>query len=144
MDCLDRHTYPRNGRPTSLVGRSLAPPNDVRTIGLNTVPPRVTVEQFRALGLTARESQVVLTLTEGMGAKGAARQLRISVPTVHKHLEHVFRKLGVHNQLSVLMMVVDAVMRSPSLGGDPLLEHGAGTGGPSIAPASVEAPGSRV
>jgi DNA-binding NarL/FixJ family response regulator len=48
-----------------------------------------------AAGLTAREGEVLSALARGATASQIARDLAISTRTVHKHLEHVYRKLGV-------------------------------------------------
>jgi len=48
-----------------------------------------------AAGLTAREREVLAALTTGRTAGEIARELDISPRTLHKHLEHVYRKLGV-------------------------------------------------
>jgi DNA-binding CsgD family transcriptional regulator len=48
-----------------------------------------------AAGLTAREAEVLSALARGATASQVARELQISPRTVHKHLEHVYRKLGV-------------------------------------------------
>ena len=45
--------------------------------------------------LTARESEVMSALAGGATPQEIARELQISVRTVHKHLEHAYRKLGV-------------------------------------------------
>ena len=48
-----------------------------------------------AASLTAREREVLAALAAGGTAEEIARELRISPRTLHKHLEHVYRKLGV-------------------------------------------------
>jgi DNA-binding CsgD family transcriptional regulator len=49
-------------------------------------------------GLTARESEVLAALTTGATPAQIAFELDVSRRTVHKHLEHVYRKLGVTHQ----------------------------------------------
>jgi len=51
-----------------------------------------------ATGLTPREGEVLLALAGGATPSQIARELAISRRTVHKHLEHVYRKLGVTHQ----------------------------------------------
>jgi DNA-binding CsgD family transcriptional regulator len=46
-------------------------------------------------GLTARESEVLAALVTGATPSQIALELDVSRRTVHKHLEHVYRKLGV-------------------------------------------------
>jgi DNA-binding CsgD family transcriptional regulator len=49
----------------------------------------------RAPALTVRESEVVSWLAAGRTDRQIASALGLSPRTVHKHLEHVYRKLGV-------------------------------------------------
>jgi DNA-binding CsgD family transcriptional regulator len=58
----------------------------------NGVPPPLPS------GLTPREAEVLAALAEGATPHQIARELHISPRTVHKHLEHVYRKLGVSHR----------------------------------------------
>jgi DNA-binding NarL/FixJ family response regulator len=51
-----------------------------------------------ALGLTARESEVLLWISSGKSNRDISDILNISPRTVNKHLEQVFTKLGVENR----------------------------------------------
>jgi DNA-binding NarL/FixJ family response regulator len=53
--------------------------------------------------LTSRELAVLHLLVEGCTALAMAHRLGISVRTVQKHLEHVYRKLGVGDRLSAVL-----------------------------------------
>jgi DNA-binding CsgD family transcriptional regulator len=57
--------------------------------------------------LTPRELAVLGLLDEGLSAVAIAHRLRISVRTVHKHLEHIYAKLEVGDRL----MAVSAARR---------------------------------
>lgn len=57
--------------------------------------------------LTAREQEVVAGLLNGSGDREIARALRISERTVHKHLEHIYRKTGLNARAQVVAMVRD-------------------------------------
>ena len=48
-----------------------------------------------ALGLTARETEILGLVARGLSDAEIARELFLSVRTIGKHLEHVYRKLGV-------------------------------------------------
>src|SRR5204863_5030509 len=48
--------------------------------------------------LTQRELAVLVLLADALSPQAAARRLGISVRTLHKHAEHVYRKLGVHDR----------------------------------------------
>ena len=50
-------------------------------------------------GLTGRELAVLRLLDEGLTAGAIGHRLGTSGRTVHKHLEHVYRKLGVRDRL---------------------------------------------
>lgn len=59
--------------------------------------------------LTPRESVVLAMLAAGSTAEGIAARLLISPRTVHKHQEHLYRKLGAVDRLT-------AVLRGQELG----------------------------
>ena len=52
--------------------------------------------------LTAREHDVMRCVEDGLSNNEIARRLRIRPPTVRKHLEHVFDKLGVRSRTAAL------------------------------------------
>jgi DNA-binding NarL/FixJ family response regulator len=74
-------------------------PDDTTTIAQRA-------EQVR---LTARELVVLSLLAEGLTATSIARRMHISPRTVHRHLGHVYRKLGASDRLA-------AVVRGQRLG----------------------------
>jgi len=71
-------------------------------------PPVIDSATTRA-GLTARETEVLLLLSQGLLARSIAGRLQVSERTVHRHLGNVYRKLGAHDRLL-------AVQRGQSLG----------------------------
>lgn len=64
--------------------------------------PRVPATDYRwpfdDRGLTARESEVLALLAEGMPNARIAQCLFVSTETVRSHVKQVFRKLGVHTR----------------------------------------------
>jgi DNA-binding CsgD family transcriptional regulator len=56
----------------------------------------------RAPALTARETEIVRLLADGLTARSTARELRLSVKTVEAHKLNVMRKLGVHKRSELL------------------------------------------
>ena len=74
---------------------------------LVTVPgeaqPLVALEQtiapsaarMAALGLTAREGEILLAAAQGLAEAGIAQRFAVTTRTVDKHLEHKYRKLDV-------------------------------------------------
>lgn len=60
-----------------------------------------------------REREVLALLATGAKAARIARQLRISDRTVHKHLENVYAKLGVHDRLAAVLRALDHGLLPP-------------------------------
>ncbi|MFF8291061.1 response regulator transcription factor [Streptomyces sp. NPDC016309] len=54
-------------------------------------------------GLTPRETAVLRTLAEGLPATAMARRLGVSVRTVHKHLQNLYRKLDTADRLGTVL-----------------------------------------
>jgi DNA-binding CsgD family transcriptional regulator len=54
-------------------------------------------------GLTHREVTVLGQLAEGGTAETIARRLDISPRTVHRHLQHIYRKLGTTDRLGTVL-----------------------------------------
>ena len=50
------------------------------------------------LGLRPRESEILFWMCQGKSNPEIAAILSVSVRTIHKHNEHIFRKLGVENR----------------------------------------------
>jgi DNA-binding response OmpR family regulator/DNA-binding CsgD family transcriptional regulator len=63
------------------------------------------------LGLTARESDVLLWLSRGKSNREMGEILGISPRTVNKHLEQIFVKLGVENRASAAARAVRLLAR---------------------------------
>ena len=55
-----------------------------------------------ALGLTARQAEVMQLLAGGAADREIAAQLSISERTVHKHLQRCYRQLGVGNRIDAV------------------------------------------
>lgn len=53
--------------------------------------------------LTPRETAVFGLVAQGLTATAAARRLAVSERTVHKHLEHVYRKLGASDRVTAVL-----------------------------------------
>ncbi|MFI7546949.1 LuxR C-terminal-related transcriptional regulator [Actinoplanes sp. NPDC049599] len=67
---------------------------------------------LRLATLTDREHQVVALLSGGLGDREIAHGLGISERTVHKHLEHIYRKLGLDTRAKVAALVRDQATTS--------------------------------
>jgi DNA-binding CsgD family transcriptional regulator len=64
---------------------------------------------LRALGLTEREATVLRTLCQGASNSRIAAALGISVSGVKRHLESIYRKLGVRNRSEATALAVDTL-----------------------------------
>ena len=64
---------------------------------------RVVVPSGDEVGLTPRESTVLLLLGDALTAAAMGRRLGISERTVHKHVANVYRKLGTHDRLGTVL-----------------------------------------
>jgi DNA-binding CsgD family transcriptional regulator len=80
---------------------------DRQTTAFGLVAPGA--EPARATGLTVRELTVLGLVAEGLTAAATARRLAVTEGTVHKHLQNVYRKLGVRDRLG-------AVLRAQQMG----------------------------
>jgi DNA-binding CsgD family transcriptional regulator len=66
-------------------------------------------ELLLALGLTAREAEILMWIREGKSNSAIGSILGIASATVKKHLEHVFAKLGVENRTCAAARASDAL-----------------------------------
>ncbi|PKH38092.1 DNA-binding response regulator [Nocardioides alpinus] len=53
--------------------------------------------------LTLTERRVLQLVATGRSNSDIAEDLYVSVATVRKHLEHAYRKLGVHNRMAAVV-----------------------------------------
>lgn len=75
--------------------------------------PEWRCDRVRAAGLTEREFAVLTLLGEGLTAQAIAHRLTASPRTVQKHLEHLYRKLGVRDRLMAVQRARDAGLLAP-------------------------------
>jgi DNA-binding CsgD family transcriptional regulator len=71
--------------------------------------PLLTEEQWlrvaRRLAVSPRELQIVKLVFEDESEKTIAKQLGISLHTVHAHLKHLHQKLGVQSRVGLVLRV---------------------------------------
>jgi DNA-binding CsgD family transcriptional regulator len=75
--------------------------------------PEWRCDRARAAGLTEREFAVLTLLGEGLTAQAIAHRLTASPRTVQKHVEHLYRKLGVRDRLVAVQRARDAGLLAP-------------------------------
>src|SRR5205823_7572542 len=83
------------------------------------------------VGLTRRESDILVLLVEGHSNRTISRHLFLSEKTVKAHLAAVFRKLSVSNRTQAAMAAVAMGMGPASLGHVGGNGHPVGNGLPS-------------
>jgi len=79
---------------------------DSRTLPMLLLEERSLGPAFtplQVLGLTPREAEVLFWLAEGKSNPDVAQILKASVRTVHKHVEHIFEKLGVETRGAAML-----------------------------------------
>lgn len=59
--------------------------------------------------LTPRELQVTERLCRGATDREIARSLAISPRTVQKHLQHIYRKLGLTNRAGLIVLLATSM-----------------------------------
>ncbi len=59
------------------------------------------------LGLSQREAEVLSCIIQGTDNKAIAAQMNINISTVRKHLENIYRKLGVKNRTEAIASALE-------------------------------------
>jgi DNA-binding NarL/FixJ family response regulator len=72
----------------------------------DTASPSDATRLQGALGLTAREAEVLLWIAQGKSNRDVAAILDCSPRTVNKHLEQIYGKLGVDNRTAAAMIAL--------------------------------------
>ena len=67
----------------------------------STTPEPVAPETYPA-GLSSREVEVLRLVASGMSNAEISRALFVSLATVKKHINNIYRKLGTHSRTSAL------------------------------------------
>ncbi len=66
---------------------------------------KVTIERLQSLGLTEREAEVMYWVCEGKSNPDIAQILDVTLHTVNRHIEHIFKKLAVDNRHKAIKAV---------------------------------------
>ncbi len=67
---------------------------------------------LEALGLTPREAEVLLWVSQGKSNAETAGILGTSEATVRKHLEHIYPKLGIEGRGAASLIAIEALSKS--------------------------------
>ncbi len=73
-----------------------------------------SLPELQLLGLTVREAEIVQLLAEGADDRDIAADLGIAHGTVRKHLENLYRKLGVKRRGQAVALVFELLPRTAS------------------------------
>jgi DNA-binding CsgD family transcriptional regulator len=84
---------------------------------LQEYPEGPDAAALEALGLTRREAEVLAWVTRGKHNAEIAALLGIRPRTVHKHLDHVFDKLGVDNRTAAAARALAEAVAAPGARG---------------------------
>jgi DNA-binding CsgD family transcriptional regulator len=68
----------------------------------------ISAREIETLGLTKREAEILCWVTKGKTNPEIAILCSISARTVHKHLEHVYQKLGVETRTAAARQALTA------------------------------------
>lgn len=64
-----------------------------------------SMEKIQSLGLTEREAEVMHWICQGKTNQEIAKILTVTVHTVNRHVEHIFKKFGVDNRQKAILAV---------------------------------------
>jgi DNA-binding response OmpR family regulator/DNA-binding CsgD family transcriptional regulator len=94
---------------TALVARRFAEQgrNDLQMFVLEEKGTPPGPAALMQLGLTAREAEVLYWIAQGKSNPDTATILGASVRTVHKHVEHIFQKLGLETRNAATLAALE-------------------------------------
>lgn len=87
----------------------MVPEGDHCLLFLDEASAEATVEQLARLGLSRRETEILAWLVYGKTNPEIAMILGVSVRTVHKHMEHIYCKLGVENRHAAISLAFETM-----------------------------------
>ncbi|MBI2683181.1 MAG: response regulator transcription factor [Acidobacteriales bacterium] len=79
----------------------------LKTYGVKAGAAKSKVTNGKRFGLTTREQEIVLLVTQGCSNKDIAQKLGISQDTVKRHMTHIFDKVGMSSRLELALFAVE-------------------------------------
>lgn len=73
------------------------------------LPDFTSARPLEQLGLTPREAEVLLWVTQGKGNRDVGLLLEMSEATVKRHLQHIFEKLGVETRTAAALRAIETL-----------------------------------
>jgi DNA-binding CsgD family transcriptional regulator len=92
-----------------------AAPGHGAALLLRVSVPEEAVARLASLGLTVRESQILSHVTSGATNAQIASVLNLAPSTVKRHLDHVYRKLGVSGRVQATAVALENVAHGPAV-----------------------------
>lgn len=83
-------------------GAAMNPSIALKTLKLLRNPYVESNQEKEDIKLTEREVDVLEQLSKGLSYNAVAENLILSTGTIRKHIEHIYRKLQVHNKLDAV------------------------------------------
>lgn len=84
-------------------GAAMTPSIALKTLKLLRNPIQIKNEKDKEeITLTVRETEVLEQLSKGLSYNAIADNLILSTGTIRKHIEHIYKKLQVHNKLEAV------------------------------------------
>ena len=83
-------------------GAAMNPSIALKTLKLLRNPYVENIHEKEDIKLTEREVDVLEQLSKGLSYNAVAENLILSTGTIRKHIEHIYRKLQVHNKLDAV------------------------------------------
>lgn len=68
---------------------------------------KISIDRLKGIGLTDREAEVMHWICEGKNNPEIAQILNVTLHTVNRHNEHIFKKLGVDNRHKAIKTVME-------------------------------------
>ena len=89
--------------------------DDLHFMVLEENAPSPNPKVLLALGLTAREAEVLFWVAQGKSNPDIATILGAGVRTIHKHVENIFRKLGCETRAAAAVTAQEILRSAPGV-----------------------------
>ena len=87
----------------------MVPENAYSLLFLEENSTEVPAAQLAHLGLSRRETEILGWIVHGKSNPEIAAILSLSVRTIHKHVEHIYLKLGVESRLAAMLVALEHI-----------------------------------
>lgn len=98
-------------RGTRQLHLRMVPEKDHILLFLEESSTEVFLEPLAHFGLSRRETETLSWIARGKSNPEIATILSLSVRTVHKHVEHIYLKLGVENRHAAMRIALETMQR---------------------------------